>query len=72
VALDQAEGPWRAGLRPLERPGRNSLDGIPIVTNERTEVMVDTVEHALDIAGLLNWCGVHELDPRPDPTPPEH
>jgi hypothetical protein len=70
VDLSQAEGPWRADARPLDRPGRNSLDSIPIVTNERTEVMVDTEEHAADVAGLLNWCGVHELEPLPDLTPP--
>ncbi len=70
VDLGQAEGPWRAGERPLGRPGRNNLDAIPIVTNERTEVMVDTAEHASDVAGLLNWCGVQELDPVPALTPP--
>ncbi len=70
VDLGQAEGPWRAGARALGRPGRNSLDAIPIVTNERTEVMVDTVEHASDVAGLLNWCGVQELDPVPELRPP--
>jgi hypothetical protein len=70
VELDQAEGPWRTGERALGRPGRNSLDAIPIVTNERTEVMVDTAEHASDVAGLLNWCGVQDLDPVPGLTPP--
>ena len=70
VDLSRAEGPWRADARALDRPGRNSLDSIPIVTNERTEVMVDTKEHAADVAGLLNWCGVHELEPIPDLTPP--
>jgi hypothetical protein len=66
VDLAQAEGPWRVGARALGRPGRNSLDTIPVVTNQRTEVMVDTAEHASDVAGLLNWCGVHELDLVPD------
>ena len=70
VDLDQAEGPWRADTRALDRPGRNSLDWIPVVTNERTEVMVDTSEHALDVAGLLNWCGVHELEPVAELVPP--
>ena len=70
VDLSQADGPWRADARPLERPGRNSLDWIPIVTNERTEVMVDTAEHASDVAGLLNWCGIDELEPVSDLTPP--
>ena len=58
--LGQAEGP--AGRhRALSRPGRNSLDRSPW-SQPRTEVMVDTVEQASDVAGLLNWCGVHELD----------
>ena len=71
VDLRQAEGPWRVDARALERPGRNSLDSIPIVTNEHTEVMVDTAEHAVDVAGLLNWCGVHELEPVADLIPAE-
>ena len=70
VDLSEVEGPWRADALALERPGRNSLDSIPIVTNERTEVMVDTAEHALDVAGLLNWCGIEELEPIADLTPP--
>jgi hypothetical protein len=70
VDLSQAEGPWRVGTRALDRPGRNSLDSIPVVTNERTQIMVDTVEHASDVAGLLNWCGVRELEPVADSTPP--
>ena len=69
VELDQAEGPWRADARELSRPGRNSLHNIPVVTNEHTEVMVDTAEHAEDVAGLLNWCGVHELEPIQELTP---
>ncbi len=69
VDLDQAEGPWRVGARTLSRPGRNSLDTIPVVTNERTEVMVDSMEHASDVAGLLNWCGVHQLEVIPELTP---
>jgi len=70
VDLSQVEGPWRADALALERPGRNSLDSIPIVTNEHTEVMVDTAEHASDVAGLLNWCGIEELEPIADLTPP--
>ena len=70
VDLSQADGPWRAATRTLDRSGRNSLNLIPIVTNETTEVMVDTVEHAADVAGLLNWCGVHKLEPIPELTPP--
>jgi hypothetical protein len=69
VDLDQAAGPWRADARELSRPGRNSLHNIPVVTNEQTEVMVDTAEHAVDVAGLLNWCGVHELEPIPELAP---
>jgi hypothetical protein len=65
----EAEGPWRVGARTLARPGRNSLDTIPVVTNARTEVMVDTQEHAADVAGLLNWCGVHELEVVPELAP---
>ncbi|HJR17740.1 MAG TPA: hypothetical protein VJ808_12885 [Gemmatimonadales bacterium] len=71
VDLSRADGPWRADERPLERPGRNDLDVIPIITNETTAVMVDTKEHAVDLAGLLNWSGVHQLEPIPDLTPPE-
>jgi hypothetical protein len=68
--LHRAHGPWRAHERRARRPGRQSLHSIPIVTNERTEVMVDTAEHAADVAGLLNWCGVHELEPVPALVPP--
>src|SRR3954453_7757466 len=70
VDLEQAEGPWRTGVRALSRPGRKSFDKIPLVTNDQTEVMVDTLEHASDVAGLLNWCGVHHLDPVPELAPP--
>ena len=71
VDLNAMQGPWRAAQRPLRKPGRNSLSAIPIVTNEHTQVMVDTAEHAVDVAGLLNWCGVRELDPVPDLVPPD-
>jgi hypothetical protein len=70
VDLARASGPWQVRERLLARPGRNSLQTIPVVTNEHTEVMVDTVEHASDVAGLLNWCGVHELEPVPELNPP--
>jgi hypothetical protein len=63
VDLEQAEGPWHVAAIPLDRPGRNSLETIPIVTNEHIQVMVDTLEHACDVAGLLNWCGVVDLNP---------
>ena len=71
VNLDEAAGPWRPSSKELPRPGRKSLDVIPVVTNEHTEVMVDTMEHAVDVAGLLNWCGVDELNPVPDLAPPD-
>jgi hypothetical protein len=70
VDLSRAEGPWRAGIKSLPRPGRHSLDRIPIVTNETTALMVDTAEHAADVAGLLNWCGVHDLEPVSALAPP--
>jgi hypothetical protein len=41
-----------------------------VVTNGETEVMVDTMEHAVEVSGLLNWCGVDHLEPVPDLTPP--
>jgi len=71
VDLNAMEGPWRADQRPLRAPGRNSLSAIPIITNEHTQVMVDTAEHAVEVAGLLNWCGVRDLDPVPDLVPPD-
>jgi hypothetical protein len=70
VELYAAEGPWRAGGRTLPRPGRGNVGLIPLVTNGRTEVMVDTMEHAVDVSGLLNWCGVDDLNPVSDLTPP--
>ena len=70
IMLDAIEGPWRAGGRTLGRQGRNNIGLLPIVTNGRTEVMVDTMEHAADVAGFLNWCGVEGLNPIPDLTPP--
>ncbi|MDF2775812.1 MAG: hypothetical protein K0S86_5313 [Geminicoccaceae bacterium] len=63
-------GPWRTMARALPRPGRNGLAFMPIVTNGMAQIMVDTMEHATDLAGLLNWCGVDELDPVPDLVPP--
>ena len=70
VNLRSAPGPWRPTERRVRRPGRKSLTVVPVVSNEQTEVMVDTKEHAIDVAGLLNWCGVHELNPIPELTPP--
>ena len=70
IHIRSVPGPWRASQRQVTRPGRSSLHDIPVVTNEQAEVMVDTMEHAVDVAGLLNWCGVHELNPVPALTPP--
>ena len=70
VKLGISGGPWRTDEHLLNRRGRNGLDVIPIVTNGATEVMVDTMEHAIDLAGLLNWCGLENLNPVPDLTVP--
>lgn len=70
VDLAAALGPWRADKRQFQRQGRTSLHEIPVITNEHTAVVVDTTERAEDVAGLLNWCGVHELTPVPALTPP--
>jgi hypothetical protein len=70
VAIGAVDGPWRAGGLALQRPGRNHLAVIPLVTNGRTEVMVDTMEHATDLSGLLNWSGVEDLNPVSDLSPP--
>ena len=70
IDLATRSGPWRAVARALQRPGRNRTPIIPIVTNGLAQVMVDTMEHARDLAGLLNWAGVDELDPVPDLVPP--
>jgi hypothetical protein len=70
VDLWAADGPWRTSGRPLRRPGRNRLGVIPVVTNGQTELMVDTIEHAADLSGLLNWSGVTDLNPVADLSPP--
>ena len=70
VDLASRAGPWRAIGRALRRPGRNRTPVLPIVTNGDAQVMVDTMEHARDLAGLLNWCGIEQLDPVPDLVPP--
>jgi hypothetical protein len=59
-----APGPWRATLR------RDYLGLLFLVTNDRTEIMVNNMERAVDLAGLLNWCGVDDLRPVPDLRPP--
>ena len=71
VKLGIINGPWRRAAHSLARPGRNGLDVIPVVTNGETEMMVDTMEHAIDLAGLLNWCGLNRLEPVPDLTLPQ-
>jgi hypothetical protein len=63
-------GPWRVIARALKRPSRDRGAILPIVTNGFAQVMVDTMEHARDLAGLLNWCGIEDLDPVPDLVPP--
>ena len=70
VDLAHIRGPWRSIQRLLRRPGRNSERIIPIVTNGETQVAVDTAEHAVDLSGFLNWCGVAHLKPVPNLLPP--
>ena len=69
VELDQASGPWRVRDRGIALPGAG-LHAMSVVTNESAEFVVDTRERAVDVAGLLNWCGVHQLEPVPELTPP--
>jgi hypothetical protein len=70
VELSSVEGPWRVAGRTLHRPGRDRLSLIPLVTNGSTEVMVDNMQHAVDLSGFLNYCGVENLNPVEDLTPP--
>lgn len=70
IDIATSSGPWRAVARQLRRPGRDMIPIIPIVTNGLAQVMVDTMEHARDLAALLNWSGVNDLDPVPDLVPP--
>jgi hypothetical protein len=70
VILHLVDGPWRPIRRRLRRPGRNAQKVIPIVTNGVTELAVDTAEHAADVSGLLNFCGVDQLEPVPNLRPP--
>ena len=69
IDLGRARGPWRARERRIPLPGVG-LHAMALVTNQRAEFVVDTREHAVDVAGLLNWCGVHELEPVPELAPP--
>jgi hypothetical protein len=71
VELSAARGPWQARTLPLSRRGRNRLRFIPFVTNGRSEVMVDTMEHAIDLSSFLNWCGVDDLNPVADLALPQ-
>lgn len=64
VDLDAALGPWRVGQR------RRDLELITVVTNGRTEFMVDGLDHAADVAGLLNWCRLDHFEPVPELLPP--
>jgi hypothetical protein len=56
-----SEGPWRAGARPLKRPGRGGLRFIPLVTRGNTTVMVSTPTEAEELAAFLNYCGIQDL-----------
>ena len=69
IDLSDAIGPWRATERRGSRPGRTSVHRLPVVTNERTALVVDTPQRAEDVAGLLNWCGVDNLNPVPELVP---
>jgi hypothetical protein len=69
--LQKLHGPWRPILRSLLRPGRNAERRIPVVTNGIVEIAVDTAEHAADLSGFLNSCGVDHLDPIPNLQPPK-
>jgi hypothetical protein len=69
--LQNARGPWRPTRRALRRPGRNAESAIPVVTNGVAEIAVDTAEHAVDLSGFLNWCGVDHLEPVANLRPPE-
>lgn len=69
--LQKLQGPWRPIRRFLRRPGRNAERAIPVVTNGMVEIAVDTAEHAVDLSGFLNSCGVDHLDPVPNLQPPE-
>ena len=68
--LHKSVGPWRPARRPLRRPGRNAEQAIPIVTNGRVEIAVDTAEHAVDLSGVLNSSGLVHIDPAENLRPP--
>jgi hypothetical protein len=58
------DGPWHIGQRPLQRPGRNGLRFVPLVTRGRTEIMMPTPEEAENLVAFLNWCGMPEFGER--------
>jgi hypothetical protein len=60
-APSPADGPWRAGTRPLKRPGRGGLTYIPTVSRGSTTVMVGTSREAEELAAFLNYCGTQEF-----------
>jgi hypothetical protein len=68
--LHNLSGPWRPIRRILRRPGRNAERTVPIVTNGRVEIAVDTAEHAADLSGILNSSGLEHVDPIPKLRPP--
>jgi hypothetical protein len=61
-SAEASNGPWRAGTRPLKRPGRGGLKYIPIVSRGTTTVMVSTPSEAEELAAFLNYCGIQELE----------
>ena len=63
IKLRVIRGPWHTDEQAVPRSDRDAVDIIPVVTNGRTSMMVDTLEHAVDLAGLLNWCGIKQLNP---------
>jgi hypothetical protein len=71
VPLHRASGPWRPSRRLLRRPGRNAEQAIPIVTNGKVDIAVETAEQGVDLSGFLNVTGVDHLDPVPNLRPPE-
>jgi hypothetical protein len=70
VELHRVAGPWRPAQRRLRRPGRRSEREIPVLTNGVADIAVDTAEHAADLSGFLNWCGVDHLEPASNFRPP--
>lgn len=70
VALSRVLGPWRPLRRLFVGHGRNADTVLSLVTNGAAEIAVDTAERAVDLSGLLNWCGVDHLEPVTDLRPP--